>query len=149
MDKKVKRSEEQVQEGCERAQDFIGSLGEAMQAPELLALSDDGVCGFRLSSGSSVVFLYYARRFSLLCQLNIEIKQDLDAFSCYQGILRHSFYINPDKDGIAHVPPEGDKLIINWQLPVNQSLPSAEVFAEYLSQADNYWNAFLREQRQS
>ena len=84
---KARRNEEQVQKGREWAQDFVHSLGEVMRAPQPLALSDDGVCGFTLLSGSSVIFLYYEKKFSLSCQLSRAIKDGLESPEALPGYI--------------------------------------------------------------
>lgn len=147
MDRTLKQEEERIRTGHERAQSFAHALGKAMNTPQPLRLSrDSGVCGFRLSSNNLVVLLYYERESSLLCQLILEVPDEINRLSCYRDILRHSFNTDPDKDGLVCVPSEDDSLVVNWKWSLNDRLPAAEVFPEYLLQADQYWSRFLREQ---
>ena len=142
------QNERQAQLKQQRAHGFISELGQAMHAPDL-SLGQDGVCGFKLSSGSIVVFLHYEQLSFLVCQLTPAMPDDIDYSKCYLEALQRSYYANPGQDGSICVPSGGDGLMVYWRLLINGSIPHAEIFSQYLLQADSYWTHFLEGQRRS
>ena len=145
MDKTAAAQAGQSTMAREQAQCFVQAVGDVLHAPQALGLSADGICGFTLSSGSTVVFIYDESKLVLLCQLSIEMAEQIDHFNCYQEMLQRSFHTNPDKDGVVCVSPDGDQLLVHWRLLVSQRLPHSEVFVDYLLQANHHWSRFMHE----
>lgn len=148
MDKAAAAQAGQSAMAREQAQAFVRAVGDVLHAPQALGLSADGICGFTLSSGSTVIFIYNESSLVLLCQLSIEMAEQLDHFNCYQEMLQRSFHANPDKDGVVCVSADGDQLLVHWRLLASQRLPHSEVFVEYLLLANDHWSHFMHERNQ-